>query len=126
MTSEGKSILEEDINVLKDIHIFSYQVENDETTYKIETLLGEDREDGIPIYALKREKKPARERSDLIQRIGIIKNDSDEPLFYRYVDKSFLEKYNINEQDETTRDETTRDETTRDETTRDETTRDET
>ena len=122
MTSEGKSILKEDINVLKDIHIFSYQYENDKTTYKIETLLGEEREDGIPIYAMKRDKTPARERSDLIQRMGIIKNDSDEPLFYRYVDKSFLEKYNINEQDETTRDDTTiDDETTRDETTRDET-----
>ena len=118
MTSEGKSILKEDINVLKDIHIFSYQYENDKTTYKIETLLGEEREDGIPIYAMKRDKTPARERSDLIQRMGIIKNDSDEPLFYRYVDKSFLEKYNINEQDDTTiDDETTRDdETTQDET----------
>jgi hypothetical protein len=108
MTSEGKSILQEDINVLKDIHIFSYQVENKQTTYKIETLLGEERDDGIPIYAMKRKTNPAGERSDLIQRMGIINNDSDEPEFYRYVDKSFLDKYSI---DETTRDETTRDET---------------
>ena len=119
MTSEGKSILEEDFNVLKDIHIFSYQVKNEESTYKIETILGEEREDGIPIYAMKREKNPAKERSDLIQRMGMIKNDSDEPVLYRYVDKSFLEKYNINERDETQRDETQRDETTRDETQRD-------
>ena len=94
MTSEGKSILQEDVNVLKDIHIFSYQLDNDETIYKINTLLGEERPDGIPIYALKRENAPTGERSDLIQRMGIIKNDSDEPLLYRYVDKSFLEKYN--------------------------------
>jgi hypothetical protein len=94
MTSEGKSILQEDVNVLKDIHIFSYQLDNDETIYKIETLLGEERPDGIPIYALKKTNDPAGERSDLIQRMGIINNDSDEPLLYRYVDKSFLEKYN--------------------------------
>lgn len=93
MTSEGKSILQEDINILKDIHIFSYQVDSDETIYKIDTLLGEERDDGIPIYALKQKKDPAGERSDLIQRMGIIKNDTDEPILYRYVDKSFLEKY---------------------------------
>lgn len=108
MTSEGKSILQEDVNVLKDIHIFSYKLDNDENIYKIDTLLGEERDDGIPIYAMKRKTNPAGERSDLIQRMGIIKNDKDDPLLYRYVDKSFLDKYSI---DETTRDETTRDET---------------